>query len=866
MSTLTARTKNLALPLLFSSALAGASGVASAAPAPTSLAQPAAAALTPPRLVKFVDALYPEAARAAGRGAAVELELALDAAGKVSEASVVTPVGDGFDEAALAAARAFDFEPARRGSEAIPARIRYRYVFEPPAPPPTTGALGGRVLLKAGDDLVRGAEVTLSSDDGSITRAAATAADGTFAFADLPPGRYRLRVGGADLQAVDVQEEITAGDMTEVTYRLTPAAVKASGGELEFGATATVEAPPREVTKRTLKAEELLRVAGTRGDPLKAIEYMPGVARGGQGLMIIRGSSPGDSQFQFEGAPIYRLYHFGDLTSFVNGRLLDRIDLYPGNFSARYGRKIGGIVDVGVRDPQSDRFHGMVDVNVIDTSLLVEAPLSKRLSVAIAAKRSQLDLFLDKLMPEEIGMTAAPVYYDYQLLASYRPTERDQVRAMIYGSYDNLKLVLKKPVDDKDPSIRGDFGQRSDFHRAQLLWKRRWSDAVEHEITITSGPTSFKATLGPEVGWDVTGTDLFARAELRAQVLRRVRLITGLDLSQNWLNGVYTGPAVEPLDGNPAAFDSLASKHKVEFNRSFALTDPAAYAELIIQATDRLTLVPGIRGDYYSEIDRFTVDPRINGRYELGYGTTMKGGVGIYSQAPDFGEALPVLGNPKLGTARSQHYGLGFDQKVGQRLLLTVDGFYKRLDKLVVGSPVPGENLMNGGIGRIWGGEASARLAPSKRTTGFVSYTLSRSRRNDRNEGWRAFNWDQTHILTVAGSLRLGHGWDLSSTFRYVTGNPNTPTVGSTYNANNDLYRPQYGAVNSTRNNAFHRLDLRVEKSWQVGSGSVATYLDLQNAYNNRPEEGRTYNYDFSRSKAIPGLPVIPSLGIRGEI
>ena len=44
---------------------------------------------------------------------------------------------------------------------------------------------------------------------------------------------------------------------------------------------------------------------------------------------------------EFEGAPVYRLYHFGGLTSFVQPRLLDKIDLYPGNFSARFGRKMG---------------------------------------------------------------------------------------------------------------------------------------------------------------------------------------------------------------------------------------------------------------------------------------------------------------------------------------------------------------------------------------------------------------------------------------------------------------------------------------------------------------------------------------------
>ena len=89
------------------------------------------------------------------------------------------------------------------------------------------------------------------------------------------------------------RKSVTAGDLTSVTYRLDAAAPGRPPGELEFGATATIEAPPREVTKRTLKAEELLRVAGTRGDALKAIEYMPGVARGQMGFMIIRGSAPG---------------------------------------------------------------------------------------------------------------------------------------------------------------------------------------------------------------------------------------------------------------------------------------------------------------------------------------------------------------------------------------------------------------------------------------------------------------------------------------------------------------------------------------------------------------------------------------------
>ena len=61
---------------------------------------------------------------------------------------------------------------------------------------------------------------------------------------------------------------------------------------------------------------------------------------------------------------------------------------------------------------------------------------------------------------------------------------------------------------------------------------------------------------------------------------------------------------------------------------------------------------------------------------------------------------------------------------MGERLLVTVEGFYKRLSQLTVNSPVPGENLNNDGIGRIYGAEVSARLRPTSKSNGFLSHTL----------------------------------------------------------------------------------------------------------------------------------------------
>jgi len=832
-----------------------------------------AAALTPPKLVTFVDADYPAGARAAHAGEVVnvDLELTIDATGAVTDVRVPSPVGEGFDEAAQAAARRFVFEPARRGAQPIPARIKYRYAFEPPPapPPPTTGVLEGHVLVRGAERPAAGTAVTLIAADGQ-RRTATTGPDGAFTFAALPPGKYRAQLTAPGLNPLSAEEEISAGDLTSVTYRLAaPAPAAAEGGALEYGATATVEAPARETTKRTLQASELLSLAGTRGDPLRGIEYMPGVARSPMAnFVIIRGSSPADSDVLFEGAPVNRLYHFGGLTSFVQPRLLDRIDLYPGNFSARFGRKMGGIIDVGIRDPKSDGFHGMADINLIDSSFLVEGPLTKHLSFAVAAKRSYIDFFFDHLVPkDQIQVLAAPVYWDYQALVTYQPSDSDRFRAMVYGSYDDFKLILAHP-DDADPTIRGNISQSSSFHRAQLFWDHKYSAAVDHEISLTSGPFKFGQAVGPGLVLDVPGYDGFLRAEWRVRAHQWLRVLTGVDVAGTWIvNGNYNGPRITQLDGDPTTFGPLTGQTDYQLHRDITFIRPGGYLEAIWNPTDRWTLVPGARADYIGDIKRWTFDPRLTSRYRLGDTTTLKGGVGLFSQAPDFSETLPVIGNPHLRAPRAQHYSLGVEQQVGERLLLTAEGFYKRLSLLTVNSPVPGENLNNDGVGRIYGGELSARLRPTEQSTGFLSYTLSRSERRDHpGDDWRLFNWDQTHILTVSGGYRLGHNWNLSGTFRYVTGNPFTPVVASVYNANTDTYKPVYGAVNGDRSNAFHRLDVRIEKTWAIRSGSLALYLDVQNAYNRQSDEGRVYNYNFTQSGTIPGLPIIPSLGLRGEI
>jgi hypothetical protein len=72
--------------------------------------------------------------------------------------------------------------------------------------------------------------------------------------------------------------------------------------------------------------------------------------------------------------------------------------------------------------------------------------------------------------------------------------------------------------------------------------------------------------------------------------------------------------------------------------------------------------------------------------------------------------------------------------------------------------------------------------------------------------------------------------------------------------------------VNSLRNPLFHQLDLRIQKEWLFDKWKLALFLDIRNAYNRQNQEGLIYNFDFSQNTPLLGLPIIPSLGLRGTL
>jgi hypothetical protein len=278
-------------------------------------------------------------------------------------------------------------------------------------------------------------------------------------------------------------------------------------------------------------------------------------------------------------------------------------------------------------------------------------------------------------------------------------------------------------------------------------------------------------------------------------------------------------------------------------------------------------LLPSVRLDYYQTLEALTVNPRLSQRYTLSDVVTLKSAVGWYSQPPEYYESIEGVGNPDIDPYHALHVSAGVELSPSGELSLDVEGFFKHLTQRVVateGSAPP--HFINDGQGRVIGLEAGARYHASGGLSAQLAYTLSRSERQDRQLPWRLFDSDQTHVLSAALGYPLGAGFHAGARFRYVTGNPVTRVIGSVYDAGTDIYYPLYGAQNAERDPAFQQLDLRVEKGFDIGSGKLAIYLDVQNVYAKDNAEGFTYSYDYSQREPATGAPFFPNLGLRGEL
>jgi TonB family protein len=836
-----------------------------------------------PQLVTFASAEYPEASKLAGIEGEVVLELVIEASGTVSKASVVKGAGFGFDEAASAAALKFIFQPAVQNGAPVRASIMYRYRFllapqgkkaNPLAAPlanedgkPPGDVFGATDLL---DILPPGAIKLILVEKGTrlpIGEAQAfvleantkkalaecySDAKGGCLLSGLLSGVATLQVTAQGYEAMTFTEEVPAEGALELTLRLRPT-LQGDG----YGVVVRGEKDEAAISKRVISPEELAKLPGSQGDVLKGLQNLPGLARSPaiSGLLVVRGAAPEDTQTFLNGMPIPLIYHFGGLNSVISGALLSKLDFFPGVYSVRYGRGVGGIVDAETQPGKDQEYHGSVKVDVYDSGAYAQGGYGEDGTFGVAARRSYIDTILP-IFTSGTGFTVAPRYWDYQASTGAK-LWGGKGQLVAFGSSDVLDLLIDDP--DQDSQF---VSSSTVFHQVQASWKKEIAPGLTQSASFALGLTQ----IGVDSSFGLTSDQAtllgVSRVDWASKLSEKISLSYGLDAQVRDINDKSTGvfgQAPPPPGGGPPS--------PVEREINATPLDIAAYVEAKVELSNGLKFTPGLRADRFGLSETARVDPRFAGRYDISPQMAIKFGTGLYHQDPTLTE---IEDDPSLEPKAAIQSSIGFERSLfDDRVSIDITGYYNYMYNLVAQSATGdtvADTLSNDGLGRVKGIEVLLRYPPDKRFFGWVSYSLSKSeRKGPDDEDFVLFNFDQTHILTALGSYKLTKDISLGARFRYATGNPETPVIGSIYNADTNSFLQINGETNSDRVPSFNQLDLRVDKTFRLQRWTLAAYLEVQNVYNRKNPEGSFYNFDFSEQQFFTGLPLIPVFGVKGE-
>lgn len=879
--------------------------VLTALAAPASAQDPAPAAPPPitrnPAIKTAVEAVYPAQALADRVAASVVLEIDIAADGAVDSTNVLDVVvvredgttiegADtyGFEQAAVIAVSQTEFTPAESNGTPIPVRIKYTYNFKLPAPAPAPDPepapeaappaparapvvnFRGRLLERGSRTRLAGLKVTVYRGEGESVEGyeAVSTADGEFVFYDLGAGTWNVLIRPDGYYDYKTRETIAAGEAIDATYYVE------KKSQNPYDVTVEADRPRKEVNRRTLTAAEIVKVPGTLGDPVLVVENLPGVARPapGSGEIVVRGSGPEDTGIFIDGIEVPLIYHFGGLKSVVPASVVDSIDFYPGNYSVQYGRAMGGIFDLHLKRLEPDRFHGSVDVSVLDTSLYFEAPIGDDAAIAIAGRRSYIDFVLDAVIPKDAGfaLTSAPRYYDFQLMGNWRPAPSHELRAMFLGSDDVFEILFDDAAEIAAGLESGNIDTGTNFQRLILEHRYTPSEQFNNQLRLSVGRDQVDFRFFDTFRFDFRQKAVQLRDTATFTVSDTLSIAAGVDTLLQVLSGEVRAPRPPDEGEPPPEFDPDDVLVSTFDNRPFW------YAAPFVEATWKLgdlELVPGLRADYFSRTREYSVDPRIVGRYSLG-DFTAKAGAAVVHQEATPQETDEVFGNPDLELQRAFHYSLGLEWRPRDHLRFDATVFYKDLDNLTsrTGATTErdGETVPlvydNNGEGAVYGAELFLEHKFADRFRGWLSYTLSRAERTDSGETEsRLFDYDQTHILAVVGSYQLPRNWEVGLRYRLVSGSPTTPVIGATFVDEMDAYSPTYGETNSARLPTFQQLDLRVDKTWVMDTWKLGAYLSLINATNHTNVEAENYNYDFTEKGSVNGLPILPILGVKAD-
>lgn len=615
-------------------------------------------------------------------------------------------------------------------------------------------------------------------------------------------------------------------------------------------------------------------------DVFRALQLLPGISGTNETSsgLIVRGNSPDKNLVLLDGYSLYHVDHFYGIYSSFNSKAIKNIQLYKGNFLAKYGGRSSSVMVLTAKDGNRSKFSGDLGVNFVDINGVLEFALTDKLTLIAAGRRSLTDVvenYLFKELFDKAVVNSGDVnnvssldykelnpnfsFGDLNIKMTYRPSTRDKFALSFYSSNDNLSYKYVSNIEEfveyttSERSIWGNLG-------ASGLWSRQWNKKFSSQAQIAysayysntklEDTYIFNDTLGLAdeeylQAQNNTVNDFTFKIDNQFKTSKNSILNFGI---ANTLNTINLSSIIDE-DEFPV-FEQEGNQLQI-------------YGDYGLFITPKMEMNIGLRTNYFNLTNTVYFEPKVNLKYDVYNWMKLKAAWAINNQMisrilrldlftsnPDFW----ILANNDIPVINTSQWagGVHLDFPIAT---FDIEGFISYTYDEVEYLPSlrnfdvdeqSKEQLYASGNTVTKGIEVLVEKGIGK-YSGWIGYTLSNSLNyfEDLNGG-KPFpsRFDQRHELKLVNMYKAG-AWNFSLIWIYGTGKPYSAPEGSysiTTIDGSSINNIAYSRINNERLPDYHRLDLSSTYNFNLGNTKAKIGLSIFNLYNRKNIKYRRFS------------------------
>jgi len=708
----------------------------------------------------------------------------------------------------------------------------------------------------------------------------------------LPPGSYTLLATALGFDSSIISVNLLPQAMITKKILLTQKEHELKGIEVSGRKTEKMTHVNIGVTSVSQQDIKLLPSAGGEPDLAQYLQVIPGVVFTGDqgGQLYIRGGSPSQTGIYLDGITIYNPFHSIGLFSVFETEAIRNVDVYTAGFGAQYGNRTSAIVDVHTKDGNKNEISGIVSVSPIMTRGLLEGPLIKSKKHPGAGVT-----FLATAKSSYLTQTSKSLYSGLgEPFSSGLPYQFTDAYGKITINGDNgSKLNLFGFSFNDRAHLLNDTSYQS---VADYQWQARGVGA-----TFVVSPSNSSALIEGKFAYSNYNISL-AQAGIPTDTIPQNSQINGFEAAINFtyflpnysqfkygfeVSGIHTAlnyylsPGIPTTDVGQSTIAGLFFSYRQDFS-------------------NKVIFEPSIRFQYYSELQKFSPEPRLGLKINLSDNVRLKFATGVYSQniistksdqdivnlftgfllSPEQ-QITDPYGHTVKSNLQTAYHGVGGIEVDIQRVELNLEPWVKyfgQVDELNRNVTSPQSNAFVAATGLANGVDLSAKYSHDRiylwGAIGYqnVNYTSTDSKGNVQTY---PTPFDTRFNANIVGAYTAGKhkDWELSTRFNIHSPFPFTQTQGFYENVNvtqnglstnpltqnGNLGIIYANQINGGRLSWYHRLDLSAKKRYTF---TKKTSLDVTYSLTNVYDRQNVFYVDRITNVIVYQLPIFPSINL----